>query len=259
MKWTECPAGTVNGANQRFLTALGDKADTVLDHINADDLFSLRLAQFAINGGQSLSVSQRFAKTMMGNNFLGIDKAIEHLGASPSLQQNAQLSEVPFSGDILHACRNSHALVAVLPLSIMNLKKIKKVVKARLFYPQDWYESESFARAKGVASWELIRIDPIDKSRNKSWDEQRKMVLQSEYILPARTLIYATLLSFYATGGTWLLGKNSVRCSDKILDNQLTIGGGRGTPSIFVGSNGRDGDNLRSEALCIMTAKKHSF
>lgn len=48
-KWTEVPAGEVNGAIQRFLVALGDRADVVIRLINgANHVFAYVIARYAI-------------------------------------------------------------------------------------------------------------------------------------------------------------------------------------------------------------------
>lgn len=77
MKWTDISTGKAHSAFQHFMVALGDEADVVVDRINAEPVFAERLAVYARNGGVEASASQKRAREIMGDDFIGPTKVIE--------------------------------------------------------------------------------------------------------------------------------------------------------------------------------------
>ncbi len=214
MKWTEIPSGQTNGAFQRFMVALGENADTAVTRINTEPAFADRMASYAMNGGVESSASQTRAREIMGKNFFGIEEAIKHFGVNPSRRQLAVLGEVPFSEDVLIACKDSHVLVAVFPLSIIDIRSIvKKLPDQTLFYNQDWYNKEAFASDKGETGWQLVRKTPIANSTSKTWSEQQALLSQDEETPKAQVMVYTIIGVFLATGER-LFEKIYVRCVD---------------------------------------------
>ncbi|MFZ2643502.1 MAG: hypothetical protein WA117_21095, partial [Verrucomicrobiia bacterium] len=59
---------------------------------------------------------------IMGRNFFGVEEAIKHFGVNPSPEQLAALSEIPFSEARLREVKDTHVLVAVVPLSILDIR-----------------------------------------------------------------------------------------------------------------------------------------
>ena len=84
MKWTEIPSGQTNGAFQRLMVAFGDRADTIVERINADEAVAQRVATLCLNNGYEPSVSQAQAREIMGKNMFGVEDAQKHVGITPT-------------------------------------------------------------------------------------------------------------------------------------------------------------------------------
>ena len=212
--WTEIPSGQTNGAFQRFMVALGEDAETAITRINTEPVFADRLATYAINGGIETTVSQTMAHEIMGKNFFGIEEAIKHFGVNPSMRQIAMLHQVPFTAEVLKACKDTHILIAVFPLSILDIRDIvKKLPNQTLFYNQDWYDKEAFAKDKSEIGWQLIRKTPVPDSTKKTWGEQQTLLAKEEETPKAQVMVYTIIGHFLATGER-LFEKVYVRCID---------------------------------------------
>jgi len=81
-----------------------------------------------------------------GKNFFGVEEAMKHFGVNPTCQQLAALSEIPFSETVLKQSKDDHILVAVFPLSIL---EIRDKVERKLFYNHEtaWYNEQSLPRS----------------------------------------------------------------------------------------------------------------
>lgn len=251
--WTLVPAGEINGAQQRIWVALGDKADEVATRINTDPAFVANIARLMVNGGYEPSTSQKLAREIMSKNFFGIEEAIKHFGVNTTKQQLAYLAEVPFSEEVLKSCKDTHVLVAVFPLSILDIRGIaKKQSDWTLFYSQDWYDKQAFAKDKGEVGWQLVRKEPIADSTSKTWNEQQALLSKTEETPTARIVVYTMVGHFLATGER-LFEKIYVRCVD--LDSD----GGRVGVGVF-GSKGlgvRDWrDDVRGAYIGLSGARK---
>ena len=253
MKWTEIPSGQTNGAFQRFMVALGENADTAVTRINTEPAFADRMASYAMNGGVESSASQTRAREIMGKNFFGIEEAIKHFGVNPSRRQIAALGEVPFSEDVLTACKDTHVLVAVFPISIVDIRNIvKKLPDQTLFYNQDWYDDEAFANDKGETGWQLVRKAPIANSTGKTWNEQQALLSQDEETPKAQVMVYTIIGVFLATGER-LFEKVYVRCVDlDSIGDRVYVG------SFVGGGLGVDGwgDDGRNDGIGVSAVGK---
>ena len=152
----------------------------------------------------SLNPTWLSAREIMGQNFFGIEEAIKHFGINPSKQQLAALAEVPFSEEILAACKNTHVLVAIFPLSILDIRdrvvKITLPNEQRLLANQDWYNKRAFAKDCGEIGWHLIRKTAVSDSTNKNWAEQQGLLTQDEETPNACVMVYTIVGHCLATG-----------------------------------------------------------
>lgn len=184
-----------------------------------------KLVTFIRTGGYEPSVSQKTARAIMGQNYLGVDQSIQHLKASPSKADLRTLEDVPFAENVLEACKDTHVLVAVLPMSVMGLWERTKQTK-HLFYSKDdpWYKSQAFAKEKGQAGWHLVRKDIVPNSTSKTWQEQQSLLGKDDENPTARVLVYTVILTFLATG-VKLLPNIYARVSDVDSDgNRVYVG-----------------------------------
>ncbi|MEK9170563.1 MAG: hypothetical protein AAB674_02870 [Patescibacteria group bacterium] len=183
-------------------------AQKVIDSKGND--LAAKVVRLIQNGGFDPSTSQKRAREVMGRNCFGIKEAIKHFGVNPSKQQLAALSEVPFSEETLEECKNTHILVAVFPLSILD---IRGKMDSKLFYDTSWYNKEPFAQDHGEVSWQLIRKTPVADSTSKNWSEQQVLLAKNEETPKARVMVYAIIGHYLATSER-LFENVYVRCSD---------------------------------------------
>lgn len=237
MKWTEIPTGQTNCAFQRFMGSFGDSADTVVIKLNEDDAYLNRVAVLCRNNGFEASASQQRAREIMGKNMFGIEEAMKHFDIAPTKRQLAYMAEVPYSEATLTACKDTHILVAVFPLAIVEIRE--KVAKKKPFYKQDWYDDQDFANDKGTMEWHLIRKTPIDDSTSKKWSEQLALLSKEEYAPKAQVMVYAIIGHFLATGER-LFEKIYVRCVDLGSDGYRVLLGRFNAVGLYLDSYSDD-------------------
>jgi hypothetical protein len=141
--------------------------------------------------------SQQRAREIKGQNFFGTEGAIKHFGVNPSKAETAALAEVLFTEETLESCKDTHVLVAVFPMSILD---IRGKVERKLFYDHSWYNKESFAKDKGEIGWRLVRKTPVPDSTSKTLDEQQVLLDQNEETPSARVMVYMIIGHYLATG-----------------------------------------------------------
>jgi hypothetical protein len=201
------------------------------------------------NGGFEPSTSEKSAREIMGRNYFGIEEAIKYFGVNPSRQQLSALAEVPFTETELEQCKNTHVLVAVFPLSIL---EVRGKMTSKLFYDQSWYNKESFAKDRGDVSWQLVRKTPVENSTSKTWQEQQALLSDKEETPTARVMVYTIIGHFLATGER-LFERVYVRCSDVDSD------GGRVDVGFFVSGGlyvSDSWDGHRDVSIGVSSARK---
>jgi len=146
------------------------------------------------------TTSQKRAREIMGKNFFGVEEAIKHFGVNPTSQQLAALSVIPFSEAVLQQSKDDHVLVAVFPLSIL---EIRGKVERKFFYNHEtaWYNEQSFAKEHGEVNWQLVRKTPADNSTSKNWQEQQALFGKDDIVPTAQVLVYTIIGHLLATGG----------------------------------------------------------
>lgn len=174
---------------------------------------ALKVVELIQNSGLQQSRSQEQACAIMGKNFFGVLEAIKHFGVTPSEQQLTDLSVVPFDTEVLKSCKDTHVLVALFPLSILD---IRDRVERKLFsrHQNAWflYEQESFAKEKGTVSWQLVRKTEVDDSTKMQWTEQQALHSLDEETPTALVLVY-TIIGHFLQTGERLFKNVSVRTS----------------------------------------------
>lgn len=180
------------------------------------------------------SVSQKRTREIMGKNFFGVEEAIQYLGENPSKAQLSVLAEVPLTEEVLESRKDTHILVAVFPMSILDIRG--EVKDQSLFYQQDWYNKKAFAKTGGVTEWQLVRKSPVGNSMSKTWDEQQALLAEDEEIPPARVMVYTIIGHFLATGER-LFENTYVRCSDLDSDGRRVNVGDFAQGGLFIVSS----------------------
>jgi hypothetical protein len=159
----------------------------------------------------SLEVSPGRARRIMGRNYFGIEEAVRHFGAKPSAQDIATLSEIPFTEETLTKCKDSHILVAALPVSIDDI--YAKVGEQFFCKGTYCFGGNTVMADRGQASWQLVR-----KALRPEWDwktleEQQALLPKGEQTAPTRTMVYTMVGHCLATGER-LFPLQRVRCAD---------------------------------------------
>lgn len=181
-----------------------------------------RLVRFWNSGGYEPTTTQKLARTI-GIPVFGIEEAVQHFGVKPTRTQLSALAEIPFTEAELRECKNTYILVAVFPMSVI---EIRDKVEHKLFYSHEdaWYNKESFAKSKGKVCWQLVRKTPIKDSTSKTWNEQPALLAKNDETPTARVMIYTIIGHFLAIGERLFEGVY-VRCSDVDSDgNWVHVG-----------------------------------
>lgn len=224
-------------------------AQRVID--SPDNDLAAILVRLIENSGFEPTTSQKRAREIMGRNCFGIEEAIKHFGVNPSRSQLAALAEVPWSEEVLTACKDTHVLIAVFTLSVLEVRG--KVKDKGLFYGQDWFNKEAFASDRGEASWQLVRKTPVSDSTLKIWGEQQALLTQSETTPSARVMVY-TIIGHYLATSERLFERNYVRCSDVFSDGRRVFVGDFDSKGLSVCHYHSDG--TRHTYLGVSSARK---
>lgn len=212
--WKKVSAGEINAANQRLWAAIGSNAQEIANRINTDPAFVKRVARFITDDGCESSASHALARDIMGKNFFGAAEAALHFGVCPTKEQLDVLATIPFSENMLRSCRSTHVLVAVFPLSIFAMYGIaQKNSDQILFYARGKSDEWEFAKDAGECDWQLVRKEPVLNSTQRSWEEQKLLLMADEEVPTARVVVYTMVGHFLATG-EHLFASMYVRCAD---------------------------------------------
>jgi len=212
--------------------------------VGADRVFYARLAHNEKLFGKVVSfvrdyssTTQERAREIMSKNFFGVEEAVKHFGVNPTRQQLAVLSEIPFSEAVLEESKYTHVLVAVFPLSILEIRdKVKHIELPSgqpLLSAQSWYDEESFAKERGEVTWQLVRKTPVDDSTSKNWQEQQALIAKNDEVPSARVMVY-TIVGHYLATGEHLFEHIYVRTSSVGSDGRCVDVGGFGSDGLFV-------------------------
>lgn len=186
-----------------------------------DPQMRARLVNFWRSGGYEPTTDEKMARAI-GIPVFDVQEAIQHFKVKPTKAQLAALSVIPFSEQELREVKDTHILVAVFPMSILDVRKVNN----KLFYSETggWYESEKFAKDKGEAGWHLVRKTIVSNSTRKNWNEQQSLLGDNEEIPTARVAVY-TIIGHYLNTGEKLFEKIYARCSDLASDgNRVSVG-----------------------------------
>lgn len=231
-------AGLDDGLAQRVVASKGNE-------------LAMKVVRLIRNKGFEPTVSQKRAREIMGKNFFGVEEAVKYFDVNPNNEQLAAFSEIPFSEALLQELKDSHILVVVFPISIL---EIRAKVERKLFYSHEesWYKKQKFARESGKTGWKLIRKTPVPDSTSKTWQEQQKLLNKEEETPTAQPMVY-TIIGHYLNTGERLFEKIYVRTSSLVSGGGRVGVGGFGSSGLYV-SHFWDGD--RSGDLAVSSSRK---
>lgn len=173
-----------------------------------------KVVDFIRQRGYKVTASQESARAIMGSNFLGIDKVIQHYGADFTTEQLAALEQIPFTEAELQMCKDDFILVAGYPMDIFDIQ-----AKGPEDIVPSGYSNVFFARRKMQVRWYLIRKNPVPKSTNKTYKRQQLLLSNNEKIPRAVELVYTIILYYLVTQQR--LFEKWVRCSDTFSNGEV--------------------------------------
>lgn len=193
--------------------------------------------------------SQETAREIMRRNMFGIEEAIQHIGVNPSRQQVAALSKIRwFSEATLEACRESHVLVTVFPISIIEISQ--KVGGSLICGHADL--QKAFLWNRGNTNWQLIRKTPVEGSISEMWHDQQALLMENEETPTARIMTYMIIGHYLATGER-LFENMLVRCSDMGSNGYHRVTVGNFSEWLYVDD---DWDGGRHDFIGVASARK---
>lgn len=186
----------------------GELAQVVVG--SKDNELAGKMVELVRNRGFSATTSQKLVRAILGKNFFGVEEAIKHFGVNPTKQQLAFLAEVPFNEAVLQECKDSHILVAVFPMSVLD---IRGKVERKLFYSHEdsWYNKQAFAK-RGEIGWHLVKKTPVNNSTYKFWSEQQTLLAKNEETPKVQVMTY-TIIGHYLSTSERLFQNVYVRTS----------------------------------------------
>lgn len=161
-------------------------------------------------------VSESEARTIMGLNFFGINEAVRYLPIVPTDSQISFFLTIPFSEETLRACKDTHILVAVFPMTILEIRGyVRNRFSEPIFYDYDRRECEMFLVDVAEMGWHLLRKEPEPGSSMKQWKDQQTVLSAGESVSKISVVAYAMVGHFLNTGER-LFGNTYVRCGDAL-------------------------------------------
>lgn len=199
-------------------------------HLTKEENFLLEIRGKELKEGLRKEISRlvmrdgctvKHAEEIMEGNFFGVQDAARHFFVTLGVRQAALLSRIPWSVDVLRKHSQTHMLVAVLPISIQQIRdRITDVICER----DADINVDEFARTRGQASWHLIRKTPAKKSEFESWSEQ-ELRLKSKELVPTTRVMTYSILGYSLKYAEHLFRNEFVRCSDEVGSDYHTAVG----------------------------------
>ncbi len=188
---------------------------------------------------------------IMGDDFFSIKDNIKHFGIRPKEHELLWFREelAKYSEKDLKKYKDTHILVTFFRISIL---EIRKRVDSKLFYKQDWYNNEDFAKEKGKVCWKLIRKTIVPNSTNKSWKEQMELIGKDEEVPTAQQMTYC-IIGHYLKTGERLFEKVYVRTASTVSDGVHVNVGHFFSGGLYVYGSW---DGNRVSIVCIASARK---
>ncbi len=180
-----------------------------------------RVVEFIRSGGRGHSSDQSGAKLILGDQCILPGEVMAKLGVKYSDKELKSLEKIPWSPEILQELRDNHILFPTFPLSILETK----AKASGLFYEQDWYNTEKFAKSeRPEVRWHLIRKDHLPNSTNKTYDQQLALLSDKEENPPAVVLVQMMVIYFLMTGKKLFESVYARSCSKSSDGDRVGVG-----------------------------------
>jgi hypothetical protein len=134
------------------------------------------------------------ARELFGEDFLGVEEIEKFTGRKLKEEEKRQVAkmwtekvrEQKLTKPDLERLKKEGFMVILrtamlshegkeIPANVENLRKKFK----NLFYNQDWYDDEKFAKEGAVRmAWAIVKKEVLEESRSKDWDDQEEVLKQ---------------------------------------------------------------------------------
>ena len=212
--WTEVPAGKLQAAERNFWSALGERAEIVARLMSASSDFAAQVAEKAMGEFSRFLLSSnaewKRASEIMADNFFSVEHAMRYFVFNPSVADFDALQHIPWPEEVLKECCNSHALVAMLPIS---LKKVHR--RHHISLPTNRSRVIKFDEDECKAGWHLVRVGPLPESGIKTFEEQRALLPVEDGVPDALTMAYAMIGMREKNRAPWFPRNIYFRCLRK--------------------------------------------
>jgi hypothetical protein len=166
-------------------------------------------------------MNQELAAEIMGENFFGYEEAMKCYDLRPTPKQLSALSEIPFSEETLRECKDTHILIAIFPISILNIQR--RMGTRGVFINKGIKEEASVVGKKNDLGWRLVCKTLIP---DKNPEEQKKLLNETmlgEGIPSAEVMLYV-MVEFNFITNKWLFEGLHARTSSVYTPSQTVVG-----------------------------------
>ena len=181
--------------------------------------------------------------------YFGVADWQKFYGVTITPKQIEEIGDFPWSDDVLASpcpfypgktIRETHfAFVGLENITIMQLQKLNPKTTEPNFYsygPGAWFSREKFACNETLKlRWYLMLKNVVPDSQNRTFEEQRLMLLPKEYLVPHTVVEVAKDLFIYKKTGSYVNQYRFARTADSLI----------GDLRIFVGFCGLKGTVIR--------------
>ena len=165
------------------------------------------------------STDQKRAREIMGENFFGIEESKRFFGVNPSRWQIWRISRIPFSEEMLDACKDTHILSSVFPITIPDFYNkfgntlfpyVSHYCKNNLNYID---HKGHLKKAVGETAWILLRKEPMFIGKSLMKIKTLSLLCKEDKVPTVLSIVYSMIGHFLKTGNR-LFEKVSVLSSD---------------------------------------------
>jgi len=126
------------------------------------------------------------AAKILGQDFIPPEELAQARGVSYTDEQLKTFADTLPTQEVLEWCQKNGFMVVAGPPQPLSLLQIREM-KPEYFYTKEggWYaeECEKFSREQKVTTqWLMLRKEPVPNSLNKTWDAQKKLLSEVEYV-----------------------------------------------------------------------------
>lgn len=176
-------------------------------------------------GAAKSSVTAGQASDILGADFHPVAVTEAHFRYTFTPDAKMMMTSVPFRARELEACAGKYVLIACGALSLLDVVEIRSEVRGSSL-PRSWFFSEAFAQTKCGAGWYLVQKYCSPGTKGKSWQEQKRLLADDEFV-PSAAVLMQTILVHYLQTGEMLFPEEFARVSDTTAHNDnVMIGEG---------------------------------